>query len=482
MPFDIGRSPHLGRRGASLLVAGLVGTAPLAAQNGASVDAVDRYLAAEVARQRIPGLSAAVLRGDSVLLARGYGFAALEHRVPATDSTVYQSGSVGKQFTAALIQLLARDGRLGLDDPVRRHLPEGPSRWDRITIRHLLTHTSGIPDYTDSTVDLRRDYSEEELVRLAAGLAPEFEPGERWSYSNTGYVLLGAIIRKVTGTFYGEVLRERVFRPLGMGTARIISEREIVPNRSDGYRLVEGRVEHQEWVAPSLNTTADGSLHLTVRDLVRWAVALNGRRIPGRADLDAAWTPVTLRGGGTYPYGLGWYVSQQRGRRRIGHGGSWQGFRASIQRYPEFDLTVIVLANLAQAEPEAISYAVAGMLEPELAAAHLAPPAAPGAPAPRQPVPSLLEEVAAGKADGITPALERFLSPRARREIGELGGPAVRWTFVGCDDVVRRGVTRLGAGVARLCYARGTGGDADHLVEVAYTGDWKAAFIDGYDF
>ena len=477
------RRARLGRFAALWLGAALVSlrsSAPqLAAQTSAPLAAVERFLRAERARQRIPGMSVAVLRGDRVLLARGYGFANLEHRVAATDSTIYQSGSVGKQFTAAAVVLLAEEGRLGLDDPLRRHLPEGPEAWSGITLRHLLTHTSGIPDYADSTLDYRRDYTEDDLVRLAARMAPEFAPGERWSYSNTGYVLLGAVIRRVTGSFYGDILRDRLFRPLGMRSARIISEADIVPNRSDGYRLVDGRLEHQEWVAPVLNTTADGSLYLTVRDLAQWAVALNHRRLPSAPGLAASWTPVTLRGGGSYPYGFGWDLSEQRGHPRIGHGGSWQGFRTSIQRYPEFDLTVIVLANLAQAEPEAISYAVAGMIEPALAAPHLLPPAAGG---PAQPIPSLLAAVGAGDSTGITPALAAFLSPRARAAVGKLPAPGVAWAGLGCDTVAGRGIARLGQAIERMCYARGTGGESSHLVEVGYTADWTAAAIDWYDY
>ena len=138
-------------------------------------------------------------------------------------------------------------------------------------MRHLLTHTSGIPDYEGSdALDFRRDYTEEELAKLAFGLKPEFPPGARWNYSNTGYVLLGIIVGKASGRFYGDLLAERVFAPLGMKTARIISEEDIVPNRAAGYRLVDGELKNQEWVAPRLNTTADGSLYLSVLDLVAW--------------------------------------------------------------------------------------------------------------------------------------------------------------------------------------------------------------------
>src|SRR5687768_3222843 len=262
---------------------------PLGAQ--ATLDSVDRYVRSEVARQRIPGLSVAVLRGDRIVLARGYGFANLEHRVPATDSTVYQSGSVGKQFTATAVGMLAQQGRLRLDDPITRWFPEGRGAWDSVRVRHLLTHTSGVPDYTDSMIDLRKDYTEEQLVRFAAKQPLDFPAGTSWSYSNTGYLLLGVIVHRVTGRFYGDVLQELLFKPLGMRT-RVISEADIVPNRAAGYRLVNNEVKNQEWVSPSLNTTADGALYLTVNDLAKWAIALKRQRVPAASVLGQAWTPV----------------------------------------------------------------------------------------------------------------------------------------------------------------------------------------------
>jgi CubicO group peptidase (beta-lactamase class C family) len=367
------------------------------AQSVSPLDSVDRYVRAELVRQRIPGLSVAVLRGDSVLLARGYGFANVEHDVGATDSTIYQSGSVGKQFTAAAVVMLSEEGRLGLDEPITRYLPQGGSAWRGITIRHLLTHTSGIADYADSTLDYRRAYSEEELVRLASRLKAQFKPGERWSYSNTGYLLLGAVIRKVTGRFYGDSLRERIFEPAGMRTARLISESDIVRHRAAGYELVDGVLNNQSWVSPELNTTADGALYLSVHDLAAWAIALNHGRVPSRSALDTSWTPVRLNSGGTYPYGFGWRIREQRGYPQIGHTGSWQGFKASIQRYPDFGLSVIVLANLAEAQPEAISYGIAGIMEPALAAPHLLSQPLDGA-TPPEPIPYLLRAIASGEA------------------------------------------------------------------------------------
>ena len=153
-----------------LVALALLAFLPPAMPHQTALAAVDRYVREEMRRERVPGVSVAIVRDGRLVLARGYGFANVELHVPATDSTIYQSGSIGKQFTAALILRLAAEDRLGLDDPIRRHLPEGPPRWDSITVRQLLTHTSGILDYTDSAVDLRREYTEDELVRIAAGL------------------------------------------------------------------------------------------------------------------------------------------------------------------------------------------------------------------------------------------------------------------------------------------------------------------------
>jgi CubicO group peptidase (beta-lactamase class C family) len=465
--------------GRLLILAGLViQAAPVRAQ--VALDSVDRYVRAELARQRIPGISVAVLRGDSVVLARGYGFANLEHRVPATDSTIYQSGSVGKQFTAAAIVILAREGKLGIDDPVRKWLPEAPSAWRKVTIRHLLTHTSGIPDYTGDVVDFRRDYTEEQLAKLYARLPLQFAPGATWSYSNTGYALLGFVVRRVTGKFYGDYLRERVFEPLGMRTARVISESDIVPNRAAGYLLAKGEVKNQEWVSPTLNTTADGALYLTVRDLAQWAIGLNHARVPDSVGLAASWTPVRLNDGGAFPYGFGWAVDDQRGHPRIGHGGSWQGFRTSIQRYPEFGLTVIAMANLDTALPEAITAVVAGILEPALLPPHLLPPSKEGPP---EPVASLLAAVAAGKASSqLAPGLRAFASKSVRDEWGRSLADVSRWEPLGCDAVGDRGISRLGERIARICYARATGAESRLLASVAYTADWRAAALDSYSY
>jgi CubicO group peptidase (beta-lactamase class C family) len=316
----------------------------------------------------VPGIALAVFRDGQPVRVRGYGLANVELDVPVTPDTVFQTGSVGKQFTAMAVMMLVEEGKLGLDDPIVKFFPGAPATWQGITVRHLLTHTSGIKDWEhQADIDYRRDYTEDELVQVAMKLPPDFAPGMQWSYSNTGYVLLGVLVHKISGQFYGDFLAERVFKPLGMNSTRVISESDIVKNRSAGYTRESGRLQNQAWVSPTLNTTADGSIYTTVADLAKWDAALWARRFLAPASYDAMWSPVALRDGSTYPYGFGWFLDLQRRDPVIGHTGSWQGFKTAIARYPERQLTVIALANIAEAEPSRLVTTVAGLVEPALA-------------------------------------------------------------------------------------------------------------------
>lgn len=332
-----------------------------------SSDRIDAFVKAELERQKIPGVAIGVVRRGTVVVAKGYGFANVEHRVPVTDSTIFQSGSVGKQFTSAAVMLLVEKGQLSLDDPITTFFPDAPATWQEIRVRHLLTHTSGIPDYTTDAMDYRRDYSEDEMVKMAYGLTLEFPAGARWNYSNTGYALLGFIIRRASGKFYGDVLKESVFAPLGMKTARVISEADIVPNRAGGYRMVRAELKNQDWVAPQLNTTADGALYLTVRDMIAWDRGLREKAVLRPESWTRIFTPVSLNSGKPYPYGFGWSVAEAGGQPTQQHGGAWQGFQAYIARYLGDDLTIIVLANLSGADTQRIVEGIAAMFNPRVA-------------------------------------------------------------------------------------------------------------------
>lgn len=329
--------------------------------------AIDDFVAGQMKQQKIPGLALAVLRNGEIVLSRGYGKSNVELGVPVSPETVFQSGSVGKQFTATLTMMLVEEGRLELDAPIAKYLPELPKSWNGVTVRHLLTHTAGISPKFYEKVNLRLDYSEDDILKLMSANPLDFTPGERFEYSNEGYVLLGILIHKVTGKFYGDLLAERIFRPLGMNTARIINEADIIPNRSAGYRLVNGELKNQEWVSPFFNSTADGSLYLTILDFARWDAALYTERVLKKASLDRMWTPVKTRDGKPSGYGFGWELSTVNGHRSVGHIGEWQGFTACIDRYPEDGLTIVILTNLGECKIKPISDGVAGLVNPALA-------------------------------------------------------------------------------------------------------------------
>lgn len=328
---------------AKILIIILCAVAPCLGQTNTQ-RRIDSLVTSEMRTRQIPGVAIAVVRNGKISLLKTYGLANVEHRVPVTPKTIFQSGSIGKQFTAAAIMILVEEGRLSLDDKLAKYFPDAPNSWNDITVRHLLTHTSGMGDYPPE-IDLRRDYTEEQLLEYFKNAPLAFPPGEKWDYSNVGYVTLGILIRKVTGKFYGDVLRERIFQPLGMTTARVISEADIVPNRAAGYRLVAGEIKNQEWVSPSTNSTADGSLYLSILDLAKWDAALYTDRPLRQTALAQVWQPVTLNSGTRKGYGFGWFTDRFHDRRVVFHGGFWQGFKSGIMRFPDGKLTIIVLAN-----------------------------------------------------------------------------------------------------------------------------------------
>lgn len=428
--------------------------------SSAHADPVDEYVREVMARRKIPGVSVAIVREGMIVKASGYGLANLELAARASADTVYQSGSVGKQFTAAGILLLVEDGKLALDDRLSKHYPEGPAAWHRITIRHLLAHTSGIKDYEPpDDIDLHEEYGEDALLAVMKTLPVLFEPGTQWSYSNSGYAILGVLTSKLAGMHWSEFQRQRIFAPLGMTTTRVITEADIVPGRADGYLLDDrGELKNQDWVHPSLNRVADGSLYLTVKDLAAWDRALREKKVLRPASYEAWWTPVRLASGTSYPCGFGWDLVEQRGARLVEHGGSWQGFRAAIARYVDHELTVVVLANSAKAEPGVMAHAIAGLAEPRLRLPDAGQTAADPEPTRAARLRAVLEAWADSR---VVPAMGKGLAETAsgskreaelRVETGlRLAGLAAL-RFIGEDDLSARPFERRGELVARIVH------------------------------
>ena len=329
---------------------------------GQAPDAVDDYIRTEMEKQHIPGLSLLVSREGKPIRAQGYGLANVELQVPVKPETVFQSGSLGKQFTATAIMMLVEDGKIGLEDPLTKFFPNAPAAWKQVTVRELLSHTAGFTDYPKS-FNFRKDYTEDEVLKIVEGIPLAYPPGTKWSYAKLGYATLGILIHKVTGKFYGDFLQERIFKPLDMNSARIISESDIIPNRAAGYRLVKGELKNQEWVAPMINTTADGSLYFSINDLAKWDAALYTEKLLKYSSLEQMWTVAKLKNSqpNSDHYGYGWSIEIKNGHKVIGHGGSWQGFKTHISRYVDDKLTVVVLINQGNAEPGPITDRVAEM-------------------------------------------------------------------------------------------------------------------------
>ena len=386
---------------------------------------VDAYVRGEMQREQIPGLALGVYRDGKIVKAEGYGIANLEWDVPVKADTIFQSGSVGKQFAATAVMMLVEEGKVGLDDPVQKYFPDAPETWKDIKIRNLLSHTSGLGEYEsgprtkpDGPFYLRLDMTEDELYKKIAAMPMDFKPGEDWSYRNTNYVLLGIMIHRVTGKFYGDYLQERIFHPLGMTSTRIISDRDIIPHRAAGYELVKGELKNQDWVSPTFNSTADGTLYFTVLDLEKWDAALYTEKLLKRSSLDQMWTVMKLNNGkpNKANYGFAWEINQINGHKVIEHGGAWQGFTCDISRYVDDKLTVVVLTNLdsGHAQPGKIAHTVAGLYIPALMPAEIKP-IEDKEPQTTQLVRSLLQEIASGKTDQdrFTAELRAKLFPEA---------------------------------------------------------------------
>lgn len=382
---------------------------------------VDAFVEQEMRSEKVPGVSVAVLHEGEIVLAKGYGLANVEHDIAVTPRTIFQSGSVGKMFTAAAVMRQVEQGKMSLDDPLTKYVPDAPASWRPITIRQLLTHTSGIPNVGDD-FDFKRNYTDEELIKSFAVLPLSFQPGARYSYSNSGYVLLGIVIERATGRFYGDILRTDIFEPLGMKTARVISDRDIVPNRAAGYELVDGVLKNQDFVSVKMNTTADGSLYFSLNDMIAWARGVEQGKVLSAASWKQVYAPVHLNSGKTYPYGLGWDVDTAGGKPRYHHGGSWQGFRSYYSRYLGHNLAIIFFANSAEANTETFVDGIAKLWDPALVAVPQPKPE----PAVARKVTALIDAARAGRLrpEDVPLAPANFIptqGPYFVKDLAELG-------------------------------------------------------------
>ena len=312
---------------------------------------------------RVPGCAVGVIVGDDLAFARGYGMADLEHGVPLDSRSVFRIGSVSKQFSAAATILLAQDGVISLDDPVRRWIPEHPDFGPRFTIRRLINHTSGVRDYLTlmSLAGYRDDdwYSDDDVVAmLARQTAPNFEPGSDHLYSNSGYFLLSQIVKRATGKTLAEYAAERMFKPLGMRDTHFHDDpTRIVPRRAIGHAPTDdGGFRISTTTLPMIG---DGGIFTSIEDLVAWDRNLDaGATVGGPAFVTEMHRRGIRNDGDTLAYASGLVHGTHRGLRIVEHGGAFVGFRAASLRYPDEGVSIYTLCNRADANPSRLSLAV----------------------------------------------------------------------------------------------------------------------------
>ncbi|HZB45555.1 MAG TPA: serine hydrolase [Pyrinomonadaceae bacterium] len=302
---------------------------------------LDRRLGEMMAQRRFSG-AVLVARAGKVILKKGYGMANHEFDIPNTPRTKFRLGSLTKQFTAAAVMLLEERGRLSVQDSVCKHVENCPAAWQPVTLHHLLTHSSGVPTFTGTPEYRswkRQPTTVAETLKLFRERPLEFTPGERFNYSNSGYVLLGHVVEKASGKSYEDFLRENIFAPLGMKDTGYDRAEQVLKNRASGYFFDGDRVANAPYIDMSVPHAA-GALYSTVEDLYLWDQALHGGKLLSRKSLDAMTTPLHQQ------YGYGLSVGKQFGLRRVAHGGAIEGFNTFMAHYPEENATVIVLMNL----------------------------------------------------------------------------------------------------------------------------------------
>lgn len=367
-------------------LAGLLLAAPVVSRVAdPEPSAIDKIFA-QYDHTSTPGCALGVFRGGQVVYSHGYGMADLNQGVPISPRTVFYIASTSKQFTAMSIALLAEQGKISLDDPIRKWVPELPAYADRITVRNLVHHSSGIRDYLGLWSMSGRSVADEIPEEVALDLirrqkATDFEPGSRYSYSNSGYFLLSVIVKRASGQTLREFAQANMFGPLGMSSTHFHDRNtEIVPNRAEGYQ--PSPTGGFDIVRTSFAGVGDGGLLTSVLDLQRWDENFFGNKLGsrGQALIDQAYTPGHLSDGTAQTYAFGLMPHTYRGQPVVDHGGSFIGFRAELMRFPKQHFSVAVLCNDYTAAPEHMAEQVADLyLASELAPVQAPKAVGPGA-------------------------------------------------------------------------------------------------------
>lgn len=333
------------------LFAALVVVAPVSGWSEPGPDKLRAHMAGVAENGAFSG-TVLVMKNGQALLREAYGMANHEWEVPNTVETKFRLGSITKQFTAMAIMMLAEQAKLSVDDPISKHLENSPATWEKVTIRHLLTHTSGIYSYTSIPKMMNRTVrlpaTIDEVIETFKDKELDFQPGEKFSYNNSGYILLGKIIERVSGHDYETFLRQKIFQPLEMNDSGYDRNQAIVPKRASGYTRTLILLANSPFIDMAWPHAA-GALYSTVDDLAKWDRALHERKLIGADSYRAMYTPLMNN------YAYGWFVRELDGHKEIGHGGGIHGFQTSILRYPDDNVLVVVLCNVVPTRVDQIS-------------------------------------------------------------------------------------------------------------------------------
>ncbi len=337
--------------------------------SGAEVErAVDRILERAIEQGPIAGASVLVAYRGDILVAKGYGFADLEHKVPASSHTVYRLGSLSKQFTATAVMQLVDQGLIDLDVSIIEYLPDYPDVGEPVTVRHLLNHTSGLVSYTaqsDYWRNMRQDLPHEAVLSWFAERPLAFTPGDRYVYSNSGYYLLGLIVESVTGTTFADYVQRNIIDPLDLSQTYYDDGVKLIPRRAWGYERNEDRFLNARWLSMKLAYSA-GAMASTVHDLYALHLALRDARIVSPEAYATMTTPAWLNDGAFSEYGMAFHVEHWDGRPVLRHGGLIFGFKTCFYHYPDDGLTIIILMNTEQAQYRPIQAQIARIFIPDL--------------------------------------------------------------------------------------------------------------------
>jgi D-alanyl-D-alanine carboxypeptidase len=446
----------------------------------ANADNVDDLIQKAMSERRIPGCSLAVLKNGRVIKMTSYGEADISTHTKANADTVYEIGSISKQFEAAAIQKLVHDHKLDWDAPISKYVKDLPEDWQVVTLRQLMSHTGGLPDYTSSKFHDEHGSefaTHKRVIDATAAMPIVFAPGTEWSYCNTGSYLCGMAIESVTGKSYVEYTKKNLFEPAKMPNTRLDVTDLYLPTRSLGYLYYENKFKPAEREDPSW-PYAGGGILSTIKDMATWEQSLHRREKQNDPDLKELWKPTQLKNAGSYPYGLGWQLADDRDQANIWHTGHIPGFSAVISRFPTQGYTVILLTNADGIDTNYLAREVAATYDPKLTPAQylFTHP---------DPLPNLTQSMrdaiaALGNyktSNLLTAGLAATTTEEIRGQIKASLGAGLMTTFLGEENVSSRHLEFLGSKVTLLRHYRLAFADLVITEGFYFTAEGKLAFF-----